>query len=49
MLCHGHMDVQLSEIAVPLYWAEGTRLATQVRPYGRPAATQLKVLAHGLL
>lgn len=48
VLCHGHVDVGLRRVDAPLYWAEGTRLATQVRRYGRPAATELKVLAHGV-
>eukprot|EP00439_Symbiodinium_sp_Y106_P074485 s829_g14.t1 len=46
VLCHGWVPPTQNIIAAPLYWAEGTRLPSEVRHYGKPSVTQVKVLAH---
>ncbi|CAE7275958.1 unnamed protein product [Symbiodinium natans] len=46
ILCHGWVPAAKEMIAAPLYWAEGTRLPSEVRHYGKPSVTQVKVLAH---
>ncbi|CAE7546415.1 unnamed protein product, partial [Symbiodinium microadriaticum] len=46
VLCHGWVPSTQETIAAPLYWAEGTHLPSEVRHYGKPSVTQVKVLAH---
>ncbi|CAJ1338401.1 unnamed protein product [Effrenium voratum] len=46
VLCHGWVPPETSRITAPLFWAEQTRLPTEVRHYGKPATTKVKVIAH---
>lgn len=43
ILCHGWVPPETSRITAPLFWAEQTRLPTEVRHYGKPATTKVKV------
>ncbi|CAE7197379.1 unnamed protein product [Symbiodinium necroappetens] len=46
VLCHGWVPSTQETIAAPLYWEAYRGVLSEVRHYGKPSVTQVKVLAH---